>query len=498
LKPKPKPKPNDVYAHREVKLYIQRDSTGGQEFEIKTLSGRKHTIVPSIILTEGVLWSSNAAHPALALAEEFGLFPQAWDGRPVVFGHPQLNNEPVSANLPVIWDQEVIGQLFGTSLKENKKLATFLWLDQQKTPQEVFNRLEAGDAIEVSTGLFTLEEQAEGVHEGDKFEVIWRNIMPDHLAVLPEGTKGACSIEDGCGAPRTNQGRDIYMSKDLKTADSALNPAEKAPEISVSRRIFDGFLRVLGLGLKTSEISDQDRRTALEMALGAKFPETFSYVVAVFNESFVYATLTDDFQWRTYQQNYTLSEGGAITLGEERTEVRPETDFVPFVVNSQGQSTLTDKETSNMSDPKKPDEGLPEATGAPAVAAAAAPAETKKISSQEELIANAETGFAASVNEALAYTQARRDSLIKDLEAKADMSSEELQGLSINVLEKMSKAVTTPAAPAAAIPAVPAVNAEAADYSGAAGTGRDAAGKGPAFTPALKVFEGKKDEQAAA
>src|SRR5258705_4095125 len=190
-----------------VNLRIQTN----EDLETKQLNGRDYLVVPAVILVEGVLWSSNSDHPALAMAEEFGIFPQSWDGRPVVYNHPKENGSPVSANSPKQWEANVIGQLFASTVKsrgKKKKLTTYMWLDKEKTPEEVFSTLEAGESLEVSTGLYALEEKTDGIYDGEEYKSIWRNIVPDHLAVLPKGSIGACSIEDGCGAPRTN-GRTI-------------------------------------------------------------------------------------------------------------------------------------------------------------------------------------------------------------------------------------------------------------------------------------------------
>jgi hypothetical protein len=40
-------------------------------------------------------------------------------------------------------------------------------------------------------------EDTEGVFNGQEFAGIWRNVIPDHLAILPEGVIGACSVADG-------------------------------------------------------------------------------------------------------------------------------------------------------------------------------------------------------------------------------------------------------------------------------------------------------------
>ena len=50
---------------------------------------KKHLIVPVVMIVEGVLHGSRG--PLLHLAEEFGKFPEVWNGIPVVINHPQKN-----------------------------------------------------------------------------------------------------------------------------------------------------------------------------------------------------------------------------------------------------------------------------------------------------------------------------------------------------------------------------------------------------------------------
>ena len=203
---KPAPKVLGNSTRLTTRPVTLRVSAENGELQTSQLNGQEHLIVPAVILVEGVLFSSNAEHPALALAEEFGIFPQSWDGRPVVYNHPKLNGEACSANSPAVWESDVIGLLFNSNTL-GTRLRSSMWLNKDKTPPEIITILEEGGTLEVSTGIYALEEESEGTYNNEGYEVIWRNIVPDHLAILPPGTIGACSIADGCGAPRLNQAK---------------------------------------------------------------------------------------------------------------------------------------------------------------------------------------------------------------------------------------------------------------------------------------------------
>lgn len=189
----------------------------------QTHAGRDYLVVPVVALVEGVLTPANAPGPELALAEEFGRFPLGWNGRPITLGHPKVDDSPVSANSPNILQQFAIGHMFNTQLDmTGTKLKSEAWIDLQRANaigqngRELLRRLESGEMVEVSTGLFMQLDPSPGSWDGQPFNAIWRNIVPDHLAMLDAGTIGACSVKDGCGAPRMNS---VHLS-------TAANPDE--------------------------------------------------------------------------------------------------------------------------------------------------------------------------------------------------------------------------------------------------------------------------------
>ena len=92
-----KHKTNSSDSRRILTLSVQPDI---EAIRTETFNGTDHLVVPLVAITEGVLWPSNAESPELALASEFGKYPQSWDGRPVVMGHPLRDGTPVSANSP--------------------------------------------------------------------------------------------------------------------------------------------------------------------------------------------------------------------------------------------------------------------------------------------------------------------------------------------------------------------------------------------------------------
>jgi hypothetical protein len=170
--------------------------------------GRQHLVVPVVALREGVIHAVNASTPEFVPASELDASPQGWNGRPVLPLHPvDAMRRQISANAPHVLEAHQFGFIANTHT-EGGMLKMEAWLDRERAKalggdaQRVIDRLDAGKPIEVSVGAFVTAEEFESAHNNKPYNAIWRKIVPDHLAMLPEGTLGACSNEMGCGAPR--------------------------------------------------------------------------------------------------------------------------------------------------------------------------------------------------------------------------------------------------------------------------------------------------------
>lgn len=217
-----------------------------------THEGCEYLIVPDIPIREGVM------NGLLYLANEIGAYPEAWNGRPLTLGHPQRHGLDVSANHPDIIAKESPGYVFN-SVFDGEKINSEWWLSIPKCNQiggdalEVINRLEAGGMIEESTGLFADVEEREGSYNGEDYWGIARNIRPDHLAILLHDV-GACSIDDGCGAPRVNKQEakpmtitqyllnlELSLDDQLNRVYQAFYENFRRPDGDISVRIYNVF-----------------------------------------------------------------------------------------------------------------------------------------------------------------------------------------------------------------------------------------------------------------
>lgn len=473
------------------------------EAELRTaqLNGQEHIIVPVVALVEGVLWSSNSEGPELALASEFGRVPEGWDGRPVLQGHPKnANGDPVSANSPDLWDTIVVGMMFNTQL-DNKKLKSEMWINKAKAGEDLVDRFTKG-MVEVSTGLFAVSEDATGFYNGEKYSGVWRNVVPDHLAILDEGQPGACSIEDGCGAPRINKGADMKSCLSTQCGPKILG------------RVLNGIKALIGL--KVSELSDISKRDALSAALQKEDTTSYCYIAAVYEATFVYVKFDDaSYSSKILERGYSIADGGEIILSKDVTEVRAETDYVPVSVSIQQHQQPT-QQGEIMTQQEKDVQAAAEAKAAETATQVKAlealtakgkeartylegamkdnAADLEKLKNKTDLevieMAGAHKALAAKSAaeetepaaapsaehvKALAYVKERKEALIKGLEGKTDMTAAELQGLEPSILEKMSHTLGL---------------AEPVSYAGASPAALSSV-KGLEYTPTLEAFPRK-------
>lgn len=238
--------------------------------------GRPHLIAPVVMLTEGV--HNSYFYPE----EELSRHTEAWNGRPVVVYHPEEKNEAISANKsPQVVEQTKVGTIFNTIYdKDGKKLKAEIWLDiakLNKVDNSIITMLNDGKILEVSTGLFVDGDAVPGEWKGEKYEAIFRNYRPDHLALLPN-TPGACSVADGCGV-RNN-----------------------------SAEVVDGELAltaIVDLLYKKIEMSSDGQYTGNMMR-------------QVYSDYLTY----EDMKGNLYRQNYKIKKGGEVVLKGDPEKVK--------------------------------------------------------------------------------------------------------------------------------------------------------------------------------
>ncbi|MFW6121526.1 MAG: DUF2213 domain-containing protein [Petrotogales bacterium] len=201
-----------------VNLLIYSESQPEYIPETREWEGKQYLIIPVVMMTEGV---HSGSHGAIYHGpEELGKIVDSWNGIPVTISHPiNEQGEFVSANDPSVLSSWAVGQIFNAYM-DGVKLKAEAWIDVQRlaaVSPETLTKVQAGEIIEVSVGIFSDEEEIEGYWNNEQYTAVAKNYRPDHLALLP-GEVGACSVSDGCGV-RTNKqkgGNDVEILKVLK------------------------------------------------------------------------------------------------------------------------------------------------------------------------------------------------------------------------------------------------------------------------------------------
>ena len=302
--------------------------------------GVTHLKVPVVMMVEGV---HNGSHgPLLYTAEELSKFPEAWDGRPVVIDHPEVEGVYISANSPQMIEQRKIGNVYNTHM-DGSRLMAELWINEEKIRQmssAVLAALQAGQTLEVSLGMFTEEEQVSGTWRGETYDAIARNNRPDHLALLPGGV-GACSIADGCGT----------------CVNSALCINKKGGtdvnELEFDKALKDFYVSQLHANAEQGykEIVDAARSKLDSMDSN----DSINFLQEVYDDFLVYETRLRLGGAKVYKQEYEYKDGAVVLKGNP-TEVRKKVEYVALAEGSGIERTKfnnnSNKEEHEMADEK--------------------------------------------------------------------------------------------------------------------------------------------------
>jgi hypothetical protein len=206
--------------------------------------GRQWYVAPAVsIVSDGVLCGSQGC--LLYPKSEIAANVNDWNGIPLTMFHPLTKDGlHVSAKSPGILDNQGIGHISDTWLEDH--LRHTLWFDANRVRNadarfgtDLEKRLQRGEPVELSTGLFTDNQPAApgSVNANGKgYDAVASNYRPDHLAILPHGQKGACSLADGCGVFNANpEGHNQYSGSAGAAGQRAYKASAKADKTGLAK-----------------------------------------------------------------------------------------------------------------------------------------------------------------------------------------------------------------------------------------------------------------------
>ena len=304
-----------------ISMEVYTESVIAYQIRHQMLDGKRHLIVPVVMMVEGVHHGSQG--PLLYTAEDLSKFPSSWDGIPVTIGHPEIDEEYVSANSPEVLAQSV-GRIFNTCF-EDGKLKAEVWIDEQRITAispTALAYIVSGRQLEVSVGVFTEHEEVSGTYinannnEEEEYIAIARNHRPDHLALLP-GMNGACSWNDGCGI-RVNS-----------SETSKLNVNEDMNDEQVLAKKQLALENCLA-SLTNNEQGYQELMMKLSSKLDALDNDQAYYMLEeVYEDHIIYRKRArGNGETGFYQQSYQINVDDSVELTNEPKRVRRDVSYV--------------------------------------------------------------------------------------------------------------------------------------------------------------------------
>jgi hypothetical protein len=325
------------------KLIHLRGSVRSGGFRRENFEGAEHLVARVVMMVEGVHCGSGG--PQYYTPDILSLFAEAWSGVPVPVYHPHdVNGDPMSCNNPDILETQNVGRMFNVRFEENVHgdlggLVGEAWINVSRA-EEVYpglvDRIENGEVIEVSTGMYAVNDGVPGVWNEENYGGSVNDIRPDHLAILPD-QQGACSTADGCGIR-------VNIEKSLLTANKAKGMGEKLSQYAINRVSF--FLNEMG----KVELLRQLQRLADEMdgpANGIHFVEEVYETNCIIRREGGQQPGT-----KYFRMAYEVNENGVASFAGQSEEVVRKVSYVARRTQTQnkGEETMAgkkDEQTAN-------------------------------------------------------------------------------------------------------------------------------------------------------
>lgn len=295
------------------------------------LEGVKYLVAPVIMVQEQVM------NGELLLSEEIAKSVAGWNGRPVVVYHPLKNGDSVSANSPEIVQQYEVGKLFNTTF-DGKQLKAEVWIDVSKAESKLgdfklaLQMIQNGDPLEVSTGYFVnTREMIEGEFNGKAYIAVQKDIIPDHLALLPTQI-GACSFEDGCGIRANSEKQEI-----AKEGGKGLYGKLKHALSNILNNLDEPTI-------VDNELSGSETHQKLTAAIRAKLNNKEDvWVIDYYPDSqIVIFEVYQNNKYMIYQSAYTTGPD-TVALDGDMTEVERKIVYEPVTTNVEEGDKMKEK-----------------------------------------------------------------------------------------------------------------------------------------------------------
>lgn len=306
----------------------------------QVIDGDMHYIIKNVVpLVDDVVMNSGL-YPADEIRKSY----DGLNGNPAPYNHPMVDGTYVSAHNVRAVNQYHVGAWIENASHDGGKVLTDLKInkviaERSEKGRELLSRVKAlmdnaegAEPIHVSTGLLLNREKAEGRSKGKKYSWIARNMEWDHLAILPPGTPGAGTPDDGVGIFATN-GEEI--ERITVNLEESTVPDDIANKINYKSWLHKAINYITNKSdLSFENISEQIRSILKSEMAG---DDAWPYIVAVYDDRAGF-----EIKGQTYQQFYII-EDDVVKLVGERVKAIYKTELEP-VKSTEGEISMTNEE----------------------------------------------------------------------------------------------------------------------------------------------------------
>lgn len=295
-----------------IHLRLNEAATGDIHREM--FDGEEHLVVPVVAAVEGVM--NGEYVPVSSFSDSL----PAWEGVSVTIAHPDQNGQDISANTKYALENFFVGRFFNAHI-DGKKFKGEFWININKLlnhpdGEEILERIENGDVIDVSTSYWRRLVGGSGVHNGERYDGTAVDLVPNHIAILAR-ERGACSVHDGCGTPRTNAGEN-----DMAEGEKGF--------LERMRSKFATMMEETLKGLAQNRMSHGDVRMRVAEALDNNVKNAaYIHIVEMYDDEVVYAVENSvDYDINIFSRSFSIDDDQEVTLGDP-TEVQQVVSYEP-------------------------------------------------------------------------------------------------------------------------------------------------------------------------
>lgn len=324
---------------RRLGMLYLKNTADLSEHRTEFFEGEEHLVIPTVAAVQGVLNGQ-----LLPIASIEASLP-AWEGVAVTMSHPKKNGQDVSANTKEAIEDFVIGRFFNAHIDGTKFKGEF-WinlskLDEHEDGDEFLQLVSEGATIEVSTSYWAKADNQSGIFEGKQYNGIQQNLVPNHVAILLHET-GACSVEDGCGTPRTNKDTESDMSETITTN---CDEERKKNALTKLRDKLGGMVMDTLSALDVNRISHGQIRDNLRSEITSQErSDSWVFIVDVFDDEVIYGRELATGEVDLFSRSYSVGSQPNYEINiDEPVEVQQVIDYQP-VSNSQEEENHMDRD----------------------------------------------------------------------------------------------------------------------------------------------------------